>query len=56
MARRILIVQGHPDCGKQYFCHALARAYADGARAGEHSVETLEPARPGLPLLCSEAE
>ena len=30
-ARRILIIQGHPDASQRHFCHALAQAYAEGA-------------------------
>ena len=31
-ARNILIVQGHPDTLAPHLCHALADAYAQGAR------------------------
>jgi putative NADPH-quinone reductase len=51
MGSAILIVQGHPDHGRQHLCHALAQAYADGAAAAGHAVEQLEPARLALPLL-----
>jgi len=37
-ARRILIIDGHPDPGKGRFCHALADAYASGARSAGHEV------------------
>jgi putative NADPH-quinone reductase len=30
-ARRILIIQGHPDPQCGHFCHALAARYAEGA-------------------------
>jgi putative NADPH-quinone reductase len=53
---RILIVQGHPDRHRGNLCHALAQAYADGARGGGHSVELLEPARLNFPLLSSRDE
>ena len=33
MARTILILNGHPDPSSKGLCHALADAYADGARA-----------------------
>ncbi|MCD7098513.1 NAD(P)H-dependent oxidoreductase [Stenotrophomonas sp. MMGLT7] len=39
MARRILIIQGHP--ARQSFCEALAREYERGARESGHSVRTL---------------
>jgi putative NADPH-quinone reductase len=56
MAARILIVQGHPDYRRPHLCHALARAYEDGARAAGHEVEVVEPARMDFPLLSSPAE
>ncbi len=31
MARKIALIQGHPDSHGGYFCHALADAYAAGA-------------------------
>lgn len=56
MNKRILIIQGHPDCAHQHLCHALAEAYADGAQAAGHHVETIEPARMEYALLCDPAE
>lgn len=56
MGARILIIQGHPDCGKQHLCHALAQSYADGARAAGHAVDEVEPARLDFPLLGSAEE
>lgn len=32
-ARRILVIQGHPDAAGGHFCHRLGEAYAEGARA-----------------------
>jgi putative NADPH-quinone reductase len=56
MAARILIIQGHPDCGSRHLCHALAQAYADGARGAGHTVETVEPGLIDFPLLRSAEE
>ena len=56
MNRRILVIQGHPDCHARHLCHVLAHAYADGARGAGHSVETIEPARIDFPLLRSAEE
>jgi putative NADPH-quinone reductase len=53
---RILIIQGHPDAGARHFGHALAEAYAEGAREGGHEVRTVEVARLEFPLLRSQAE
>ncbi|MEH6435991.1 NAD(P)H-dependent oxidoreductase [Massilia sp. DD77] len=56
MSKHILIIQGHPDSARQHLCHALAEAYADGARAAGNSVETVEPARIGFALLTDAAQ
>jgi putative NADPH-quinone reductase len=41
MARRILVINGHPDHRPERFCAALADAYADGARTGGHEVRRI---------------
>lgn len=56
LVSRVLIVQGHPDRHGKHLCHALAHAYAEGARGAGHDVEILEPARLRFPLLSSRAE
>jgi len=56
MAARILIIQGHPDCGGRHLCHALAQAYADGAQGAGHTVETIRPGLIDFPLLRSADE
>jgi len=38
MARRVAIIQGHPDPAGGHFGHALADAYAEGALAAGHAV------------------
>lgn len=52
----ILIIQGHPDASQRHFCHALADAYSEGARAGGHEVQLLDVATLDFSLLCSKAE
>jgi putative NADPH-quinone reductase len=54
MSRRICIIQGHPSADDRHFCHALARAYADGATAAGHQVRTINIARLNFPLLTSK--
>jgi putative NADPH-quinone reductase len=54
--RRILIVQGHPDATTPHFCHALAAAYAEGARAAGHEVRAVNVSELDFPLLRSRAE
>lgn len=51
MARRITIIQGHPDAQTRHFGHALADEYAKGAEDGGHEVRRLEVARLDFPLL-----
>lgn len=41
MARRILIILGHPDPDPHRFCRALAEAYAAGAQAAGHAVRQI---------------
>ena len=44
MAKRIVIIQGHPHGSGQHYCHALADAYAQGAAKGGHVVKRLDVA------------
>jgi putative NADPH-quinone reductase len=50
-ARRIVILQGHPDPAGGHLCHALAEAYASGAKDAGHSVEHIDIARLEFPVL-----
>ena len=56
MASRILVIQGHPDLSVPHFGHALANAYALGAREGGHEVQVLDVAAFDFPLLRSKAD
>lgn len=51
MARRIVIIQGHPDAAGGHLCHALADAYAEGAAAAGHEVTRIEVAALDFPWL-----
>lgn len=51
MARRIAIIQGHPDPRGNHFGHALAEAYAQGAEAAGHEQRRIEVAQLDFPLL-----
>lgn len=55
-ARRILIIQGHPDCKAPHFCHALARRYGEGASSAAHELRTVDVASLEFPLLRSKRE
>ncbi|BAK77746.1 NAD(P)H dehydrogenase (quinone) [Pseudogulbenkiania sp. NH8B] len=56
MSKRILVIQGHPDPAGDHFCHALAEAYAQGAREVGHEVRLIEVATLDFPLLRSKEE
>jgi len=47
----IAIIQGHPDPAGNRFGHALAAAYADGARAAGHIVSLTDAGRLEFPLV-----
>lgn len=53
-ARKILIIDGHPDPDPSRFVHALAQAYADGAEA--HEVRRLKLAELHIPFLRGATE
>ncbi|HTP74177.1 MAG TPA: NAD(P)H-dependent oxidoreductase [Burkholderiaceae bacterium] len=54
MSTQVLLIQGHPDAAGGHLCHALAQAYADGAREAGHDVRTLGVAQLDFPLLRSQ--
>ena len=51
MAKRILIVNGHPDPRSDRFCAALCDAYATAAGAAGHEVRRLDLGMVEAPLL-----
>jgi putative NADPH-quinone reductase len=52
----VAVIDGHPDRSRERFCHALAAAYADGARQGNHEVRILTIAETDVPFLRSQNE
>jgi len=56
MGKRILLIQGHPDPCPDHLCHALAEAYASGAKAAGHELRTTTVAQLDFPLLRNEHE
>jgi putative NADPH-quinone reductase len=56
MARRIAIIQGHPDNTRIHFGHALASAYSDAALAAGHEVRQLDVAALGILPLRSKSD
>lgn len=56
MSDRITIIVGHPDGDRARFGHALAAAYAAGAREAGHDVRVVTIADLAFPLLRSQKE
>jgi putative NADPH-quinone reductase len=56
MPSKILILNGHPDAAGKGLCHALAEAYADGARETGHEVRRIDVAGLDFGFLHSQAE
>lgn len=56
MARRIAIIQGHPDAKARHLGHALADEYAKGAQDGSHEVKRIEVTKLDFPLLRTKEE
>lgn len=52
----ILIINGHPDADPRRLCAGLARASAEGARAGGHAAHVLELGRLDFPLIESRQD
>lgn len=56
MGKHILVIDGHPDARGGRFVHALAQAYATGARAAGHDVQSIAVSRLDFPLLSRNEE
>ena len=56
MGQNITLIQGHPDPADQHFGHALAEAYAQGARDAGHDVQIITVAQLDFPLLRSQQD
>ena len=55
MARKLLVIDGHPDRDRGRFVHALADAYVEGA-AEAHEVRRINVAELDFPILRSQHE
>ncbi|WIM14450.1 NAD(P)H-dependent oxidoreductase [Enhydrobacter sp.] len=55
-ARHVLILNGHPDARSKGLCHALAEAYAEGARQAGRSVQRIDVAGLDFGFVASQAE
>jgi putative NADPH-quinone reductase len=51
VARRILVIVGHPDPDPNRLCRGLVGAYVDGARSAGHEVRVVDIATLDFPLL-----
>ncbi|MEQ9815188.1 MAG: NAD(P)H-dependent oxidoreductase [Azospirillaceae bacterium] len=56
MAKRIVIIDGHPDQDPGHLVPALCQAYRDGAVGGGHTVDLLRIADMEFPLLRTSKE
>jgi putative NADPH-quinone reductase len=56
VTKRIAIIQGHPDVRGTHYCHALAEAYASGARGEGHEVLFIDVAQLEFPLLRTQEQ
>ena len=56
MAKRITLIDGHPDPDPARVCHALADAYADAAERAGHAVRRIAVAELDIPLLHTREE
>jgi putative NADPH-quinone reductase len=56
MARRIIVIQGHPDSSSHHLLHAMADAYAESATAAGHEVRRIEVAKIEFPLLRTQVD
>ncbi len=56
MAKRIAIIQGHPDPAGHHLLNAMADAYAETAASSGHQVRRIEVAKLEFPLLRTQQE
>lgn len=56
MSRQIVIIEGHPDPADTHYCHALAEAYARGARDAGHEVSRIAVGSLEVPYLLNMGE
>ena len=56
MAKRILIINGHPDRSRHHLCTAFAEAYIEGASGAGHEIRRIDLAGFQFPMLRSQAE
>jgi putative NADPH-quinone reductase len=56
MAKRILVINGHPDRQRHHLCTALTEAYVEGASGAGHEIRRIDLAGFQFPMLRSQVE
>ena len=56
MAKKITIINGHPDSNDSRLCCALAQSYIDGANEAGHETKTIRIANLSFPLITDPAD
>jgi putative NADPH-quinone reductase len=56
MAKRILVINGHPDRHHHHFCTSIVEAYCEGAASTGHEIRRIDLAGFSFPMLHSQAE
>jgi putative NADPH-quinone reductase len=56
MDRTVCILQGHPHGGGAHLCHAIADAYADGAKTAGAKIRRIDVGEMDIPLFRNPAE
>ncbi|HVY87953.1 MAG TPA: NAD(P)H-dependent oxidoreductase [Hyphomonadaceae bacterium] len=56
MGHTVCIIQGHPHGGGKHLCHAIAQAYADGARLAGARIRGVDIGDMDLPLFRDPAD
>ena len=56
MTKNICILQGHPHNDPSHFCHALAKAYEEGAHEAGHDLEIIDLGKIEFPTLRDPAD
>lgn len=54
--KTVCILQGHPDGANRHLCHAIAQAYADGAKMAGAKVRKIDISAAEFPLLRNPEE
>ena len=56
MAKRVLVINGHPDRLRHHLCTALAEAYIEGASGAGHVIHRIDLAGFQFPMLRSQVD